>query len=76
MKAFFLCITVPSSSSATGMQPRLKYTFSGRRSQSMFSLLSATVLMFKRSNAPTLWDTEFPPQLPQPSVSEGVSRKL
>ena len=71
-----MCSTVFSSSSATGMQPFLKYTFSGVLSHSMFSLLSATVLIFSRSITPTLWETELPPQEPQPSVSEGTSLKL
>ena len=52
------------------------YTFSGVRNQSMFSLLSVTVLIFSRCLTPTFSDTEFPPQLPQPSVSEGIIRKL
>ncbi len=42
----------------------------------MFSLLIATVLTLSRCIAPTLVDTELPPQLPQPSVSDGVSLKL
>ena len=42
----------------------------------MFSLLSATVLMLSRCFTPTFSDTEFPPQEPQPSVSEGASLKL
>ena len=42
----------------------------------MFSLLSTTVLMFKRCLTPTFSLTELPPQEPQPSVSDGVSAKL
>ena len=51
-------------------------TFSGARNHSMFSLLSATVLMLSRCFTPTFSETELPPQLPQPSVSEGASLKL
>ena len=76
MKHFFLPITVPSSSSATGMQPFLKYTFCGARNQSMFSLLSATVLTLSRCFTPTFSETELPPHVPQPSVSDGAILKL
>ena len=76
MNAFFLFITVPSSSSATGIQPFLKYTFSGVLNHSMFSLLSATVLILIKCFTPTFSDTEFPPQEPQPRVRDGASLKL
>ena len=76
MNAFFLPITSPSSRSATARQPFFWYTFSGARNHSMFSLLMATVLMLMRCLTPTFSETELPPQLPQPSVSEGTSMKL
>src|SRR5699024_1611094 len=76
MNAFFLCITFPSSSRATGMQPFLKYTLSGVLNHSIFSLLSATVFTFRRCFTPTFSDTEFPPHEPHPSVSDGASLKL
>ena len=76
MKAFFLPITVFSSLSATGRQPFFRYTFSGARNHSIFSLRSATVLILSRCFTPTFSDTELPPQEPQPSVREGASLKL
>ncbi len=75
-KARFLPITVFSSSRATGRQPFFIYTFSGARNHSIFSLLSATVLMFSKCFTPTFSDTELPPQEPHPSVREGASLKL
>ena len=76
MNAFFLPSSPPSSRSATARQPFFWYTFSGARNHNMFSLLIATVLMFKRCLTPTFSDTELPPQLPQPSVSDGGKLKL
>ena len=76
MKHFFLPITVPNSSNATGMQPFLKYTFSGALNHNIFSLLSATVLMFNRCFTPTFSETEFPPQEPHPKVRDGAILKL
>ena len=76
MNAFFLFITCFSSSRATGRQPFFRYTFSGARNHSMFSLLSATVLMFSRCFTPTFSDTELPPQEPQPSVSDGLQLEV
>ena len=58
MNAFFLSYSVRSSSNATGMQPFLKNTFSGVRNHSMFSLLSATVLILIRCLTPTFSETE------------------
>ena len=58
------------------MQPFFIYTFCGALNHSIFSLLSATVLMFSRCFTPTFSETEFPPQEPQPRVSDGVSLKL
>ena len=52
------------------------YTFSGALNHSIFSLLSATVLMLMRCFTPTFSLTLLPPQLPQPRVREGVSLKL
>ena len=46
------------------------------RNHSIFSLLSATVLMFRRCFTPTFAEAEFPPQEPQPKVKEGSSLKL
>ena len=66
-KGSLLPSTSPSSVRATGRQPFLKYTFSGVRNQSMFSLLSATVLMLSRCCTPTLSDTEFRPSFRSPS---------
>ncbi len=74
-KARFLPIS-PSSLRATGRQPFLMKIFSGARNQSMFSLLSTTVLIFSRCLTPTFSDTELPPQEPQPSVSDGARAKL
>ena len=65
-----------SSSRATGRHPLLIYIFSGALNQSIFSLLSATVLMLSRCLTPTFSDTEFPPHEPHPSVREGASLKL
>ena len=76
IKAFFRLYSVLSSLRATGMQPFLKYTFSGVLNHSMFSLLSATVLMLMRCLTPTFSETELPPQEPQPRVREGASLKL
>ena len=76
-KCFFLVHnSSSSSSSATGMQPFLKYTFSGVLNHSIFSLLSATVLMFSRCFTPTFSDTELPPQEPHPSVRDGAKFKV
>ena len=76
MNTFFLPSTSLSSRSATGRQPFFMYVFCGVRNQSMFSLLSATVLMLSRCFTPTFSETELPPHEPQPSVSEGVVSKL
>ena len=76
MNTLFLFITFFNSSKATGKHPLFIYTFSGVLNQSIFSLLSATVFTFIKCFTPTFSETEFPPQVPQPSVSEGVNLKL
>ena len=42
----------------------------------MFSRRSATVFTFSKCFTPTFSETELPPQLPQPSVSDGFMPKL
>ena len=76
INAFFLFMTVFNSSSATGRQPFFIYTFSGVLNHSIFSLLSATVLIFSKCLTPTFSETELPPHEPQPSVSDGFNLKL
>ena len=44
--------------------------------QSIFSLLSAIVLIFNKCLTPTFSDTEFPPHDPQPNVNDGSNLKL
>ena len=76
MNAFLFPSTSPSSRSATARHPFFWYTFSGARNHSMFSLRMAIVLMLMRCLTPTFSETELPPQLPQPSVSDGGIAKL
>ena len=75
MNTFFTLFSA-NSSSATGNDPYLKYTFSGILNHNIFSLLSATVLTFIKWLTPTFSETEFPPHDPHPNVNEGANLKL
>jgi len=76
INTLFLFITFFNSSRATGKQPLFIYTFSGALNQSIFSLLSATVFIFNKCFIPTFSETEFPPHVPHPNVSDGANLKL
>lgn len=64
------------SSIAVAIAPRRKKILEGSRCQSMFSALLATVFLLIKCLGPTFSEMEFPPQEPQPNVSDGASLKL
>ena len=54
------------------IEPASKYIFSGTLNHCIFTLLFATLFTFIRFTLDTFAVVEFPPNVPHPSVSDGI----